>query len=366
MSHGGDIYRNKVNIDFSVNLSPLPLPEASANVINTAMHKGLRDSSKYPDPEQTSVRRALTALDNVDFDCIYAGSGASELIMACVRAVNPTTVLLALPCYTGYIHVIDSLSCHGTDHRISGSGGKSPQITKYFLKKENGFRLTEDILEYMTRDTDIMFLTDPWNPTGLNIPDVLLTAILDRAEENDIWVLLDQSFLPLSDKAEEPEAFSTAELINRYSRLFIIRSYTKLFSLPGIRMGYMLSSKDNISIIRKQLPEWNLSSVAASAMTACAETAKNTSYITDNTVMIKKERKYLSSELKRLGFTVYNSNTAFILLNAEYDLYSSLLEHGILIRDCSDCEGLGKGFYRVAVKDHTSNALLINTIQSCL
>ena len=127
-------------------------------------------------------------------------------------------------------------------------------------------------------------------------------------------------------------------------------------------MGYIISAPDNIAMVKNHLPEWNLSAVATQTMIACANIAGNTSYITDNMDLIQKERRYLTGELKRLGFKVFDSNTAFILLESGYDLYKGLLSQGILIRDCSDYEGLGKGFYRIAVRDHASNAVLIGTI----
>ena len=360
MRHGGDIYRYKVNIDFSVNLSPLPLPDAASDMIGSAMLTGLREAKYYPDPEQYEVRTSLTSSDNVDYDCIYAGSGASELIMACIRAVNPVNILMPLPCYTGYIHVVNALNSmpdrstnqaintQNTAYKISdaASFAGNPQIIRYFLKKENDYRLTGDILTCLTDEIDLLFLTDPWNPCGANIEDDLLMAILNKAHDHRISVILDQSFLFMSDKITYLSSVSAKELIAQYDNLFIIRSYTKLFALPGIRMGYIISESNNITAIKKQLPEWNLSSVAAKTMIACSDIARNTSFINDNISQIKKERDYLMEELKQLGFRVFHSDTAFILFESGYELYTGLLEHGILIRDCSDYEGLSDGHHQ--------------------
>ncbi len=376
MPHGGDIYRNNVKLDHSVNLSPLTLPDS----VREAMQRGLDAAGFYPDTEQTGVRNALADADGVDADNVYAGSGASELILACVRAVNPRKVLLIRPCYSGYDHALYSLSRDAvTDSnscRVPVSS--QPEICEYFLTEENGFRLSEDITEHMDESIDLMFLTDPWNPTGLNIPDGLLRHILERALACNIQVVLDQSFLFMSDKTasgvqakskespDQAEEFTPAALVAAYDNLFIIRSYTKLFALPGIRMGYIISSADNISMIRKQLPEWNLSSVASAAMEACAEVIKNTIYVHKCTSNIITEREYLIKELRSMGLKVYSSDTAFILLRSEYELYNGLLKHGILIRDCSDYKGLGKGYYRIAVRDRKSNEILVNAIRQLL
>ena len=169
MRHGGDIYRNKVNMDFSVNLSPLPLPGAASDMIASAMLTGLEEAINYPDPGQYEVRESLTLSDNVDFDCIYAGSGASELIMACIRAVNPTGILIPLPCYTGYIHAVNALYSMQT----SDSFTENTHVIRYYLKKEDDYRLTGDILNHMSDNIDLMFLTDPWNPGGANKKQVI-------------------------------------------------------------------------------------------------------------------------------------------------------------------------------------------------
>ena len=360
MAHGGDIYRNKVNIDFSVNLNPLPVPGA----VREAAIAGLEKASLYPDIKQDRVRNALAALEGVTSGCVYSGSGASELIMACVRAVAPGKVLLCEPCYSGYMHALRSVEATGLSRQQGCRGSHGIDIREYRLNKANGFRIDRDILDHMTEDIDLMFLTDPWNPTGTNIEDTLLSEILDRALACHICVILDLSFLPMSDKFIGLPPFYEAELINKYDNLFIIKSFTKLFALPGLRMGYVISSQSNITDIICLLPEWNLSSVAAETMIACADVIKNTGHVCDSVSLIRREREYLTGALRQLGYTVYDSDTSFILLETEQDLYNKLLENGILIRDCSDYRGLEHNFYRIAVREHASNEVLIRCLAS--
>ena len=204
----------------------------------------------------------------------------------------------------------------------------------------------------------MLFLTDPWNPTGKNIPRDFLEEMLYRAGEIGCAVLLDQSFLPLSEGTAPP----APELLRRFPHLVIVRSYTKIFSLPGLRMGCALSSAEMIRRIRRQLPEWNLSSAAGCAMEACARLAGRAPDKIFDREEAAKERAYLTGALTALGCRVYKSDTVFLLFRSVPELYSRLLEQRILIRDCSDFPGLGKGYFRIAVKDHFSNEKLIKHI----
>ena len=364
MTHGGDIYRNKVHLDYSVNLNPEPVPES----VICALSRGIREAGAYPDPDEERVRGAVARADGVDAANVFAGNGASEILLAIVRAFSPASALLIEPCYSGYRYALDSLG--------------SCRIREACLREEDGFAVTEEILPAIDGGADILFLTDPWNPTGRNIAPRLLEEILERAEQNAAAVVLDQSFYMLSDAPaaqSEPGLESigvSAEhrtgkdslrsLIKTYKNLIVVRSYTKLFSLPGIRMGYVVSSADNVKKIRRQLPEWNLSSTAGCAMEACAEILSGGARKICDYTMIARERAYLSAELTKMGCKVYGSDTIYILFRSDQPVYDKLLDRGILIRDCSNYRGLGRGYYRIAVRSPKENKTLIKNMREAL
>ena len=344
MIHGGDIYRNKVDMDFSVNLNPNALPES----VFTAIEDGIRRCGNYPDICQSEVRDALANLENIGSECIYCGNGASELIVAVVRDVAPKKALIIEPSFGGYRHAINSIGDCSVDELILG--------------RDSLYRPGISIIDRIDKDTDIIFLTDPWNPTGYCMDRNLLIGILDRADECDTAVLLDQSFYMLSDNVD----IDMSMLTQKYKRLYIIRSFTKLLGLPGIRMGYVISHENNIEHLAEKLPEWNISCIAESVISRAAQVLKNDTFIEDSMKIISAEREYLCAALKKLGLTVYESNTTYILFEAVHDLYDALLKRKILIRDCSDYIGLKKGFFRIAVKDHESNERLIRSITEVL
>lgn len=346
MAHGGDIYSHKVNTDHSVNLNPLGAPESLLDSVD----RGIGHAGEYPDIRQDEVRMELALTDAVAKENVIAGNGASELIMAALRAVNPRNVLLCEPGFSGYRHATDSMG--------------SITVQTYMLKKENGFLLTEDFVDAISEDTGMIFLADPNNPTGLNIDRELLIKILDKAKHCGVYVLLDRSFLLMSDNWRY--AKDASGLINKYDNLIAVMSLTKLFALPGIRMGYAVAESKLIKRIFAQLPEWNLSVISSEVIKAGSRLIRETDFCERTVSCIEAERIILANALKEFGLKVYPCNTSFIMFEARVDLYEKLLERGILIRDLSDIPGLKKGYYRIAVKDHDANARLIEEIKGII
>ena len=364
--HGGDIYNNRVDHDHSVNLNPyLTDPkcrdtdgysESVKKMLRDAQLEGLELGGLYPDPEQKRLREELGKLDGVGSECVLAGCGASQLLMAICSALYPKTALLAEPSFSGY------------KYALKASGASC--IKQHFLREEDGFLLTEDILQSLSDDIDVLFLTDPNNPTGKNIDGKLLGGILDTARRKNIYVIVDESFYTISD------AFCNGrsrELIGRYDNLFIIRSFTKSFSLPGIRMGYVIAAPQHIAKIREKLPEWNLPALSEKVMLACAKISEDGRMFERSARLIRSERDYLSRRLTDLGFKVYDSDTVFLLVKGPAGLYEKLLERGILIRKCDDFKGLesaavafGSDFYRIAVKDHEENVHLTDILREMI
>ena len=346
MNHGGDIYRNRIDMDFSVSLNPADIPQK----IYDAIKEGVDNAGFYPDIEQESVRKCIGGYEGISPECVFAGNGASELILAITRALKPENVLLTEPGFSGYRYALNGLHNCKTE--------------TFCLKEDNGFILTPDLSCRISKDTDLIFLCDPWNPTGKNIDEDLLVLILEKAKESDTYVVLDQSFFHLSEKSLK--GFDVKSMLERYDRLIVLRSMTKLLALPGIRTGYVMADCDIIKRIRKELPEWNLSVISQEVIKAGISLIYESDFIDSSLSLIKKERAYLKDALSKLGFRVYDSDTNFILIESEHELYEKLLSKNILIRDLSDCPGLIKGFYRIAVKDHGSNMMLIENIREIL
>ncbi len=341
MSHGGDVYRNKVNMDYSVNLNPLGAQE----VVLSAVRESIKKASEYPDLEQDEVREVLADSVGLGKEYIYAGNGASELLMSISRTINSKETLLFEPVYSGYEYVLDST------------------IKRCELKEEEGFLLTSSKLDFINENIDLIFICDPVNPTGKNVDDSIFIKLIDKAKNVGAYVCIDESFLLMSEKADRNRETNIIELVKRYDNLIIIRSLTKLLALPGIRMGYIISAPQNIERIRKNLPEWNLSVMSEAAIKAGIRLIDETDFIQRTISLVREERAFLTRNLQALGLKVFDSDTSFIFFKGPETLCKDLLEKKVLIRDCSDFAGLKKGFYRIAVKTHAENQRFIELLK---
>lgn len=336
--HGGNIYDEKIAYDFSVNVNPLGvLPE-----VRQAMEEALQDVSCYPQVESKNLRRELAQTLGVREDCLLLGNGASELFAAVFHALHPKKILLPVPGFSGYTWAA----------RMTET-----EICRYPMKPEKGFTLDEEILDNLTPEIEMLVLANPNNPTGKYIDAGLLVQILNRCEELEIYVLLDECFMELSDA---PKEHSLKKEYGKWKHLLIAGAFTKSFAIPGVRLGYLLGGDAEwINKISYQLPEWNVSLIAQRAGSACI---KKWDSLTQVRAYIKSERRKISIGLKQLEIEVWDSDANFLLIRTDLPLYEKLLERGILIRDCSDYPGLKRGYYRIAVKKTEENRMLLQEI----
>lgn len=334
--HGGDVYRNEVRLDFSVNLNPCPMPPE----VTGAMRAGLSEIHQYPDPMQQKLRNGIALLEGTSAGNIVCGNGASELLMAAVHAVMPRRALIAAPCYAGYAVALEAADA---------------EIKEYMLDEKKGFALDRGILDEIDDSIDMVFIADPNNPNGKLIDPELKNEIASKCEECDAVLVIDECFYPLTEAGTGRKEIADNALH--------LRAFTKTFAIPGIRIGYMLSNDTRIlGKIRKHLPEWNVSRIAERTGEAAAEVLRSTDYLKDSVRVIQTEREYLEAELRRLGISVYESDTNYLLIRSDPDLCEKLLEEHILIRCCENFSGLDDTYFRIAVRRHEDNVELIKVI----
>lgn len=335
-NHGGDVYRNRVDIDFSVNVNPLGIPEA----VCAALHGAVETCGQYPDREAGELRRAVSDYFSVPKGNLLFGNGASELFMALAHGIRPGKTVVPVPSFYGY------------EYAAQAVGSK---ILFYELKQENSFCVTGDLYSVLTEDVDLLFLANPNNPTGRCMDREMVFDILRHCREKGIYVVLDESFITFC--GIQRSMLSAAE---EFDNLILIRSFTKSFSIPGVRLGCLVCYNPLLlKRVAMQLPEWNLSCFAQAAGCACV---KQAAFLEKTMTYTKRERYFLTEGLRKVGLRVFSSDANFILFYSEEPLYERLLKKGILIRDCSSFRGLGRGFYRVAVKNREENEILLKEL----
>lgn len=346
-AHGGDIYQNQITYDFSVNTNPLPLPE----ILQKRMAEAAVHSNRYPQYDNVLLREWLAALYGFSAEEVACGNGASELFVAIVHALRPKRVGILAPSFSGYAWAAQTVGA---------------EVCSIPLWEENNFAMDMAQMESLCRQLDgigLLFLANPANPVGNKMEASLLETLLDVCEKRHITVVLDECFI----------AFTGTEgyvsWIRKYPYLIVVRAYTKIYAIPGIRLGYLLAQKDICEKIAHQLPEWNVSVVAQRiGMDILDDSLPGWSrrkYLKDTIELIQEEKHFLKHELTKIfgdQMKIFPSEANFLLLKTQISLYRLLLERGILIRNCANYTGLGQDFYRIAVKGHPENVQLIEAL----
>lgn len=338
ISRSNNIAYDKI-IDFSANINPLGMPDS----VKKAIIENLSEAEKYPDISYYELKSAISEFEKITLNNLILGNGAAEVLFNVVRGINPRNSLILAPTFSEYEEAVKA---------INGN------IIYYKLKEENLFCIQEDILNYINRDLNLLFICNPNNPTGVITEKELILKILDKAEKNNVIVLIDESFLDFIK-----EEFSMIKYMCKYENLIIIKSLTKFFALPGIRIGYGISG--NIELIKKVesiSPAWNINIFAEIATKVGL---KDENYIRNSIKYIADQKDYLYSGLKKINkLRVYEPSVNFILFQTliQIDLQKELLKYNILIRSCSNYNGLNHNYYRVAVRSYEENSILINSL----
>lgn len=318
--HGGNIYEHKNAADFSANINFRGMPDsvrrAALDAVDASIH--------YPEPGSKELRQILAKREHVNEDQVICGNGAAELMFLLAMALRPKHAVLAQPCFFEYEQSLQSVDC---------------RITNVWLKEADGFELTEAFVSQIPGDADLVILGNPNNPTGCLIPEEVLAAIRAHCKTYGIFLVVDESFF---DFLTEEDAFRTTEAISfEEETVFVIKSFTKMYAMPGLRVGYGICK--NAALLEKMrllMQPWNVSLPAQMAAKAAA---RESEFAADTAKMAAANRKWMAEKLKACGYKVFPSCTNYLLFSGSTGLVEYAEAHGYLIRDCSNFRGLETG-----------------------
>lgn len=356
--HGGDIYRNQVDVDYSVNTNPLGPPASVLDVLRTNADQIVH----YPDMHCEALKKKIAEYEQASEDEILCGNGAAELIYGVVQAVKPKKALLTAPCFAEYELALQTVES---------------ECFYYYCKEEFDFQIQEDFLNQITADIDMLFLCNPGNPVGQTIEKEFLIRILNRCRDCQVIVVLDECFIEF---LKDRQSYEMTDLRYEYPNLFILKAFTKIFCMPGLRLGYMIGTDQKLmQKTRKMLQPWNVSVIAQLCGTEALKDCKE--YLKETIDFLEKEKTYMVralQELQNKKFTVYGSKANYIFFKGPKGLYEKALKNRMLIRDCGNYRGLSgmnepeqlgncqnrmngdsAGYYRVAARSQEENERLI-------
>lgn len=327
-------------LDFSANINPLGLPDS----VQQALVAALPHIIHYPDPEALALKAAISRRFGVDERQITVGNGATELLYVLCHMFRPQRVLVTAPTFSEY-------------ERAARACGAA--MDYLYLDPAESFAIAPEKIAQRLPQTDILFLCNPNNPTGQVLPREKVEQIIALAEKMRVLVVVDESFLPfLPDEG----ALSCRSLLPRYSNLVILQSLTKLYALPGLRLGFALADSAICAMLDKGKDTWSVNSLAqAAGTTALADEA----YRRESLATVGAAREAFCAGLRGIpGVEPLEGSANFILVNIAGTAFSSarlrlaLAEKGILVRDCSNFPGLSDQYIRLAVKMPQQNEIL--------
>ncbi|OGN89920.1 MAG: hypothetical protein A2Y88_10905 [Chloroflexi bacterium RBG_13_48_10] len=356
-THGGEIHdenpiptANEV-VDFSTNINEL-IP---SEIIRDSVLKATKKIPQYPDSNSSDLKQELAYYfgNMLKVENFIVGAGSMELItLFCDMFVSPgDDAIIPHPTFSEY------------DWAIRRNGGN---IKTIFRRESRDFRIEKDeIIRSFTPKTKVVFLCNPNNPNGLLESPSDIESIIAAALERKILVLVDETFIEFTG-----EENSFAFKIHRFENVFICRTFTKFFGVPGLRVGFSIGQPEMLNILRKGQNLWSVNCIG---QVVAQNLLRNNESIKKIKTLLEDERHYLMTKLKAIpGVKVYPSNANYLLLNLQalgltaQELKQQLLGNGILIRDCSNYPGLNEFYVRIAFKTREKNSRFLDLLQKII
>ena len=354
--HGGNVYEaarmsgRAVDrfLDFSASINPLgPSPAAVR-----ALRHSVPQLIHYPDPDCVTLRRALAERWRLASDQILVGNGSSELIHLLPRALGIRHALLVGPTFSEYARA------------VALAGGK---VSYLHARRSEDYRPPlERVLQAVRRGrrpVDTIFLCNPNSPTGRAVEAASVRALVQAAARRRLRVVVDETFV------EYCAGRSVLRDAGRSANLLVLRSFTKFYAMPALRLGYLVGAAPLIQRVRSLQPPW---SVNTPAQAFAAAALGDRRYASRSLAYMQRERTRFVMNLMTLpGVIVYPSEANFILLELPASrsarvCAATLARHGLLIRDCSSVPGLNRRTVRVAVRRRIQNRRLAAALRRWL
>lgn len=356
-AHGGNIYAaSRVYgigqgdfLDYSANINPFGMPD---NLKETLIAE-IENLVNYPDPECTGLKDEISRYLDIHEDSIIIGNGASEIIFLLFDILRLRKVLMPAPTFIEYAKAAETYGA---------------EVEYFELKEEEDFRLDiNKLLLKLADDIDTVFLCNPNNPTSTLVSKPDLLELIKYASERDVFVFIDEAFIELTPDANKN---SMVGVLGEYSNLFIIRAFTKIFAIPGLRLGYGLGDSEVVKQMWKRKLPWSVNSLACSMGKVLSD---ERDYMERTCAWIREEKEWFYNELRKIDiFKVFQPQTNFILikiLDEEFNapkLRHSMAKKGVLIRDASNFMFLNEKFFRIAIKDRESNIKFLRVLNEVL
>ncbi|KKO18501.1 MAG: threonine-phosphate decarboxylase CobD [Candidatus Brocadia sp.] len=346
--HGGNITHlmnqgNNGILDFSASINPLGYPQKVREVIQ----ENFDDILHYPDIDCAALRKYIARKIGHSEDEIIVGNGSTELFYLIPRALRPAKGIVFQPTFSEFAEALKSTHT---------------EVLNIMLKEEDNFCFTGSACDFYDKKAEIAFFCNPNNPTGQLVEKAV---ILDMAQQHPHTLfVVDEAFI---DFVDEPERYSVINETITTHNLIVVRSLTKFYGFPGIRIGYLAAHADLVKKMMAYKEPWSVNTLAQYAAMTAMEDGE---FISRSRRFMFQERSFLFHELSGIhGLSPYEPTANYLFIKIKRDgvtsswLRGRLLDLGIAIRDCSNFTGLDDTYFRVAVRTREENMRLIAALK---
>ncbi len=322
--HGGFVYdaagRQTDWLDFSANINPLGLP----STVRAELFKALDGITHYPDPGARALKAAIARRYSLDVENIAVFNGAAEFFYVYFNQLEPKKIFIPSPTFSEY-------------ERAARAAGLE---INFSAPVEN------------------VIVCNPNNPDGR------LRSVEEIISSTAATVIVDESFMDFVG-----DEHSVKKFVGRRDGLIVVQSLTKIFAIPGLRLGFAVADRDVIDRLERSKDVWNVNYLAQIAGVAALD---DQDYLKRTRRWIEVERRYVFERLKSIdGIKVFDPSANFILLRFETEEEARAVVEGlrskkILVRACDNFRGLDGRYVRAAIRLRAENELLIESMKGLI
>lgn len=322
--------------------------DPSAKVMKYLADVPIQDIVDLPDHKSLSLKKVLSKTLNVSIDNVCIGNGSSELLISISLLQKKYKNLVVIPTYDVFFNAID---------RVNGT------VCLINLNESDNFEWTDEttkmIVKAIKKDKSIrtIWLCSPNNPCGTLISLKSIESILKIF---DGIVIVDEAYIEYVDDYEKKTA---VRLIKKYTNLIVLRTFSKMYSLAGLRIGYCVSNKIIIEKIERTNLYFNTSNISQKSAELALMDVEYIKNIKKKNVSYKTK---LVNELRKINNIKIGSDTKtnlLIIKHRKKKLYKLLKSKGIITKDLSKTAGMPKGYVRLGVRDIKDNKRFINVLR---
>jgi len=328
-------------LDFSASINPLGPP---ADAI-AAYHAAAARIGAYPPARSDRLERALAQWLGVERANVLAGNGTTQLIHLLARNLGVSRAAIAIPTFSEFANALAASGVAAAPIRLDGDRGYALELA--------------DIDTALTAGASAIFIGRPNSPTGSMLSAGAAREIADRCARHGALCVFDEAFIDFAD------AESSAQLAAARPHLFVLRSLTKSFAIPGLRLGCIVAAPASIAKLAASIEPWSVNVAAEAVGLACIGVAQT--FLAQTRKVIAAEREFLARALGAIdGIFVFPSIANFLMLRiveepAPGAFAAHMLRGGIAIRDLAAMPGAGAGLYRIGILLRAGNQRLVAT-----